>query len=191
MTSPTERWHVKRALWIACGCLAACGPATPAPATVRTPAKAQEQPAAEPDPPLVYSKFTDPLYLAFSDEQNVFGRRTLARLWVTAAESDPPSDARAARLQEARQALERAERAVAAQPDACEARVDIAMERAMATKNHIEQQYLRLMEQGAEDSPEARSLDAQVHLLRDEIEALRSLAEPCPKEMFDRSESSI
>jgi hypothetical protein len=139
----------------------------------------------------VYSKFTDPLYLAFSDEQNVFGRRTLARLWVAVAETDPPSNAQKARLEEASAALTQSERAVSAQNDACEARVDVALERAEVTKNQLEQQYLDVAEKQGEQSLNAKRLDAQVHLLIDEIESLRKLAEPCPKPMFDQPEGSI
>jgi hypothetical protein len=170
--------------------LSACGPAAPAPSTPHPVATASDKPA-ESEPPLVYSKFTDPLYLAYSDEQNVFGRRTLARLWVAVAKTDPSGNAQAARLAEASQALEATDRAVAAQSNVCEAHVDIALERAIITKNQLEQQYLQVSEQGDEDSLSAKRLDAQVHILRDEIEALRVLAEPCPKPMFDDPDGAI
>ncbi len=170
--------------------LAGCGPAAPAP-TAPAPVQAASDAPPEPGPPLVYSKFTDPLYLAYSDEQNVFGRRTLARLWVAVARTDPPSPAQEARLATATEALDKSDRAVASQPDPCEARVDVALERAMQTKNQLEQQYLEAVEQGGEEGLTARRLDTQVHLLRDEIEALRALAEPCPKEMFDRPDEPI
>lgn len=153
-------------------------------------ATASDKPA-EAEPPLVYSKFTDPLYLAYSDEQNVFGRRTLARLWVAVAKTDPPGSAQAARLAEATEALATTDRAVAAQSNVCEARVDVALERAIVTKNQLEQQYLQVGEQGGEESATAKRLDAQVHILRDEIEALRALAEPCPKSMFDEPDGAI
>lgn len=139
---------------------------------------------------LVYSKFTDPLFLAYGEEQNVFGRRTLARLWVATAGLDVPGDAQRARLQEAQRALDNSDRAVAAQADPCEARVDIALDRAMGTKNQLEQQYLDVVEAEGEQSLAAQRLDAQVHVLRDEVEALRVLAEPCPKPMFDRVDES-
>ena len=140
---------------------------------------------------MVYSKFTDPLYLAYSDEQNVYGKRTLARLWVAVAQSDPPGDAQKTRLQMATEALAKCDRAVAAQPDPCEAGVTVALERAIQTKNQLEQQYLEVSEQGGADSLTAKRLDTQVHFLRDEIEALRELAESCPKPMFDSPEDSL
>jgi hypothetical protein len=168
-------------------CLAlasACGPSATTPA--QSPPSAAPTPTHEEAPaPLVYSKFTDPLFLALGEERNAFGRRTLARLWVVVANTDPPSDAQKARLEEATRAVADADRAVAAQTNVCEARVDVALERAIETKKTLEQRYLDTVEQGGEASSEARSLDAQVHFLRDEVEALQALAEPCPKAMFD------
>jgi hypothetical protein len=173
-------------LAVAC-CLAlasACGPsATPAVQSAPSTAAPPTDDAAP--APLVYSKFTDPLFLALGEERNAFGRRTLARLWVVVANTDPPSDAQKARLEEATRAVADADRAVDAQTNACEARVDIALERAVETKKKLEQRYLDTVEQGGETSAEARSLDAQVHFLRDEVEALQALADPCPKAMFD------
>ncbi|MFW5740280.1 MAG: hypothetical protein ACOC1F_07935 [Myxococcota bacterium] len=167
-----------------------CAPASAPPPTAETPPPAAAH-ADDQEPPLLYSKFTDPLYLAFSDEQNVYGRRTLARLWVAVASTDPPSDAQESRLATASEALERTERAAAAQPDPCEAGVTTALERAIQTKNRLEQQYLDVTEQAGESSPTAKRLDAQVHLLRDEIEALRALSEPCPTPMFDQPNDSL
>jgi len=168
-------------------CLAlasACGPSATPP--VQSAPSTAPPPADETAPaPLVYSKFTDPLFLALGEERNAFGRRTLARLWVVVANTDPPSEAQKARLEEATRAVADADRAVAAQTNVCEAGVDVALERAVETKKNLEQRYLATVEQGGETSTEARSLDAQVHFLRDEVEALQALAEPCPKAMFD------
>lgn len=169
---------------------AACGTATPPPAPAAPPPTAPDAPA-ESEPPMVYSKFTDPLFLAYSDEQNVYGRRTLARLWVAVARTDPPGDAQQTRLNTATEALVQSERAAAAQPDACEAGVTVALERAVQTKNQLEQQYLEVTEQAGAESSAAQRLDAQVHFLRDEIEALRELADPCPKPMFDRPDDTL
>ncbi|OQB16481.1 MAG: hypothetical protein BWY17_01632 [Deltaproteobacteria bacterium ADurb.Bin207] len=169
--------------WIVSASLAvACGPSasTTSPATPSTPTATEEQP-----PTVVYSKFTDPLFLALGEEKNVFGRRTLARLWVVASNFDPPGPAQQARLQEAQRAVDEAEHAVGAQTDVCEAGVSVAVVRAIETKKQVEQRYLSTVEQGGEACPQARSLDAQVHFLRDEIEALQELAQPCPPQMFD------
>lgn len=142
-------------------------------------------PSAAPSNDVVYSKFTDPYYLAHNDERNVYGRRTLARLWTVVATHDAPGAGRDARLSEANTALAAAEQSVAAQNDPCAAHVTEAVERAEATKAQIERTYLQITQDGGEQSQEAQSLDAQVHLLRDEIEELRTLSEPCPKQMFD------
>lgn len=172
------------------GCFAGLGCGASAPPPVQAPATAPTAPEEEVDGTMVYSKFTDPLYLAWGEEQNVFGRRTLARLWVTTAGLDAPGDAQKARLQEAQRALDQAERAVSAQADPCQAGVSLALDRATGTKNQLEQQYLDVVEAEGESSASALRLDAQVHVLRDEVEALRILAEPCPKPMFDRADES-
>jgi len=81
--------------------------------------------------------------------------------------------------------VEEAGNAAEAIADVCGSGVDVALDRASHTKNKIEHQYLLVVEKQGEASREAQSLDAQVHFLRDEIEALQLLAEPCPKRMFD------
>jgi hypothetical protein len=167
------------ALGLTIGCSATPPPELAAPPATMPP------PSAEPSNEVAYSKFTDSYYLTHANERNVYGRRTLARLWVLVATGDTPGAAREARLSEANAALAAAERAVAAQNDPCAAHVAEALERAEATKAQLERQYLQLSQDSGEPSPEAQSLDAQVHLLRDEIEELRTLSEPCPKPLFD------
>lgn len=153
-----------------------CSPTVPA----AVPSSSEPDTAlSEQEIPLVYSKYTDPLFLAHGEEQNVFGRRTLARLWVAVASTDPAGEAQAARMREAQKALEETEHAVSLQTNACDARVDIALERAISTKNRLEQQYLETVERQGEHGSDAIGLDAQIHVLRDEVEVLTELAEPC------------
>ena len=178
-----KRTQLASMMIAACAALAGgCGSSPPVPqAPSAAPASQTEEAALV----LVYSKHTDPLYLVLDGERNVFGRRTLARLWVVAAQNDPPSDAQVERLAEASRAKAQAEEAAGAESDACNAGVRVAMDRASRTKMQLERRYLSALEQYGESSFEARSLDAQVHFLRDETEELRVLSEPCPPVLFE------
>ncbi|MCU0691334.1 MAG: hypothetical protein MUF54_08030 [Polyangiaceae bacterium] len=163
----------------------ACAP-PPAPSTpaAAPPPDATPQPAE----PVAYSRYTDPMFLAVGEERNVYGRRTLARLWVLDAEMDPTSEAQQQRLGLARETLAKADEAIAVQTDPCIAHVKAALKRAQATKQQLERSYLAIPEQQAQ-SNEARRLDAQIHMMRDELEQLESLAAQCPNQMYQGDEA--
>ena len=167
---------------MACACagqIASSEPAVP-PASSTAPAATAQAPAPEP-----YSRFADPLFLAFDDEANVYVRVVLARLWVQQASWEAPGQARQARVQQATSMLKQAEEQAAAQTDPCAAGVVVAKKRIELTKNEQEQQYLRVVTAQGDQAPESRLIDQRVHLLRDELAVLDSMAARCPGAMFD------
>lgn len=169
-----------------CASLAACGAPPPAQSPQPAAPTASAAPAAAPD--AAYSPYTDPSYLSQQNEKNVYTRRTLALLWVASAKADPPGAIRDAREKLAAQALSDAEAAVATQGDPCKAGVTAALERATADKGRLERQYLVVSEAQGETSDMAETIDAQVHILRDAMDELGVLAQPCPPSMFPESD---
>ena len=119
------------------------------------------------------------MFLAYEDTSNVYERRTVARLWVLVVAKSPDEPGHEERRQLAQDALERATDAVDAQTDPCVAGVVQALQRAKSTKNTLEQRYLDVTASAGEQSRDARLIDDQVHLLRDEIQLLDRIAEPC------------
>ena len=61
----------------------------------------------------------------------------------------------------------------------------MAKKRIELTKNEQEQQYLRVVTAQGDQAPESRLIDQRVHLLRDELAVLDSMAARCPGAMFD------
>ncbi len=160
--------------------LAACGgapvrPVTPAPATSTPVATA---------PALQYVPVTDPMFLQYEHETNVYYRRILAKMWVGSAGLDDPGDVQRARLGEATRALAEAERAALAPNDPCAAGIAAALSRADATKRRLERQYLQLSESGSLDNAESKLVDLQIHVLRDEVEALQPMSGACPPGLY-------
>ncbi len=167
--------------------VASCS-AAPAPAAVAPAASASTAPA--PSDPGAYSPYADPLFLTLQSERNPYIRRLLALLWVGEARGDPPGAARDARQKQAVQALSEAEAAVASQRDPCQAGVQAALDRANADKGRLERRYLTVSEAMGESSTEARTLDTQIHVLRDVIDELGVLARPCPAVLFPDSDDA-
>lgn len=118
------------------------------------------------------------MFLTFDAEKNPYSRRTIAKLWVAAAEVEALPE----RMQAAKEALEQAEAEVGQVADACQAGAVQARDRADSTKTSLEQQFL----QAGEGNPTARTLDAQIHVLRDELESLSDLARPCQRAIFEQ-----
>ena len=151
--------------------------------TASSPTPASEKPdseqADERCPPVPYVRAADPLFLAMENTSNVYERLTLAKLWSLIAEEEPDTPVRTSRARSAKHALAEANDAVNAQQDPCTAGVMQALNRAKVTKNNLEQRYLQVSGKAGEDTPEAKLLDAQVHLLRDEITSLHQLSAPC------------
>lgn len=146
-----------------------------------------------------YSKFADPMYLAYDDESNVYVKAMIARLWVEQARWGGEGEEATARARVANQVLEEALEHVQKQMDPCAAGVVYALGRAEATKNQLEQRYLELGEAGEQGQKgpgeqadgqalgvgQMQLIDGQVHVLRDEIERLREVATGCSLPMFD------
>ncbi len=160
--------------------LAGCTSASSARAGLasKTPEPVASAPSAPTEPS--YDETKDEMARLVDAEENPFYRRTLARLWqaTATAQQGNASD----RHSHARAAVERADEDVKAiDSGLCVQGLETAIDRAMQAKASFERRYLLVSEQEGHQSAEAKLLDVQVHVLRDDIDELERRALPCRK----------
>jgi hypothetical protein len=136
-----------------------------------------------------YSRTDDPMYRSLEQETNVYGRQTVAVLWLAAARCEQPEGG--PRTLAAREALDEASRDEQQDHRPCDGRAQEALGRARAAKDSFEQRYLALSATQGEEQLATRCLDAHVHCLRDEIDRLERLLRAwCPPSPFPQTPSN-
>jgi hypothetical protein len=80
---------------------------------------------------------------------------------------------------EAAKALELAENTAAGIQEPCKKGVQTGYDRAVATKQKLEQAYVTASSEANADEATLSVIDAQIHLLRDEVEELDRLSKSC------------
>lgn len=148
---------------------------------------ASSSPAKAPDsaPIITYDRAIDPLARAFDAEQNIFYQRAIARMWLASASfEESPGHPRIAAATLAMQTAE------SKQPQGCDdPLLEAALSRVEEQKSSLERRYLEMTDRMGEDHRECRSLDAQIHALRDDLGALEAQAHPCRQKALSPSRS--
>ncbi len=161
--------------------LAACGPAprplAPAPAAATPAASASAAPVAP-----RYARDRDPMAASYDGEQNPFARVIIAKLWIATARLEDGDGT--ARMLAARSAAEESADKAKAIGEPCAPAARATHDWAEATKQGFERRYLSSVELLGEDNIGTKVIDAQVMVLRDEIEVLEQRMKGCPKAYF-------
>lgn len=160
--------------------LAACGPA-PQPVT---PAAPSPTPSASPPAPVAprYQRDRDPMAASYDGEQNPFARAIIAKLWVVTARLEDGDGT--ARMRTAQTAADESAESVKAIGEPCAPAARATRDWADTTKQAFERRYLSSVELLGEDNVGTKVIDAQVTVLRDEIESLEQRMKSCPKAYF-------
>jgi hypothetical protein len=161
--------------------LPACGPA-PAPAAPTAAPAAPPLASGQPAAPPSYHRDRDPMSASYDGEKNPFTRLIVARMWLAVARVDAGEGGQ--REQTALASVKRAEEQTAAIAEPCERRARAALDWAEATKQALERRYLSSVDLLGEQNVGTREVDAQVTVLRDEIDVLERRMQSCPKQYF-------
>lgn len=164
--------------------LASCGsppqPERPRPAQSPAPAASSAQPAAG------YQRDRDPMAASYDREANPFTRLIVAKMWEAVARVETEHDEK--RAATAREAVEDSQRRVESIGEACAKEAYGAKEWAEGTKQSLERRYLNSVDLLGDKNVGTRLVDAEILVLRDQIDVLDRRLQPCPKQYFGPGE---
>jgi hypothetical protein len=123
---------------------------------------------------------------SFDHENNPFTRLIVAKMWAAVARVESEHDDQ--RAAAAREAVEQSEKTLEEIVDACSKHAYVAKEWAEGTKQSLERRYLNSVDLLGEKNVGTRLVDAEVMVLRDQIDVLERRLKTCPKQYFGPGE---
>ena len=159
----------------------ACGPppAPAAPLAASATAPSSSAPAAR-NP--TYNRDRDPMSASYDHEKNPFMQLMMAKMWVVVARLEAGEGT--LRMAAAKEALDESLGKVAAVEEPCAKAARAALDWASATKQSMERRYLNSVDLLGDQNIGTKVVDAEVTVLRDEIDVLERRMQGCPKQYF-------
>jgi hypothetical protein len=119
---------------------------------------------------------------SYDHEKNPFTQLIMARMWVVVARLEAGDDT--PRMAAARQALEESQGKIASVSEPCARAARASLVWASAPKQSMERRYLNSVDLLGEQNIGTKVVDAEVTVLRDEIDVLERRMKTCPKQYF-------
>jgi len=123
---------------------------------------------------------------SYDHETNPFTRLIVAKMWAAVARVESEHDEK--RAATAREAVEESLKGIEAFADNCSKHAYGAKEWAEATKQSLERRYLNSVDLLGEQNVGTRLVDAEVMVLRDQIDELERRLQTCPRQYFGPGE---
>ena len=119
---------------------------------------------------------------SFDGHSNPFTRLLIAKMWLAIAQVDGGQGG--LRAQAAQQAVQQAQDQTASLTEPCARQARDALQWAEATKQSLERRYLNAVDLLGEQNVGTREVEAQITVLRDEIDILERRMQACPKQYY-------